>query len=53
MRDLFGTRRIRREVRRVSEERVEGEIVVAANGNVIIGAPTAEAVIILPTEGDE
>ena len=37
----------------MSVERVEGEIVVAANGDVVIGAPTAEAVVILPTEDEE
>lgn len=29
-------------------EPVVGEVVVAPNGDVIIGAPTAEAVVVLP-----
>lgn len=33
-------------------ERVEGEVTVSASGDVVIGAPTAEAVVVLSEESE-
>jgi hypothetical protein len=45
-------RRILNKNTEAAPERVEGEVTVSPSGDVVIGAPTAEAVVVLTAKGD-